>query len=213
MENISNKFYLFLLNKNEEFLKTEEIEKYFEEFKKMWNLNVEFKNIYKTLKQQKSIIFVFNKTWKILSKKEKFEFKEKELNRQTVIEKYLIKNNINWYYGLSTAKYYLKINWQTPIKYYIINDKYNKKIKIDNTELILKKIKKKYFIKSSILKINDKNVSNLEKTYLDEIYFKEKNISFNEEMDLDLINLYLNVYDDKEIRTYLNLNLPKNKLK
>lgn len=212
MKDVSNKFYKYLLNKENNFLKKEEIERYFNEFSKLWNIDIHFENVFQSLKQQKKVVFLFNKIWCVLDENKWFKYKNLDLKKLDILIEYFNKNNIEWYFGLSTAKHFLG-DWQLMRGVYIINDSFERVLKFDNEQINLVKFPKNYFIEKSIITKNSFRYSDYEKTFLDEIYcylkknynfpkFNSKNIHFN------TLNLYLRVFDD-DIRTWILNNIDR----
>ncbi|MFW5704665.1 MAG: hypothetical protein ACOCXG_02375 [Nanoarchaeota archaeon] len=214
MKNLSEKFYLYLLGKKNHFLKKDEINKYYTDFENLWNLKSNFENIFQVLKQQKKIIFIFDKVWKILDEEEWFKLKIGKLEKLDILISYLDYLGINWYFGLSSAKYF-QGDWQSLSKLYLINSKFEKKIKMDNLEINLLKIPEKYYIDLAVKVQGNKKYSDLEKTYLDEVYFTLKKkykgpFLDKDKININTLNLYLRVFDDfKDLRTWILNNVDK----
>jgi hypothetical protein len=56
------KFYLYLMDKGDLFLKRADIERYFKEFLIMWNLDADFSKVFDTLRKRK-LTYMFDDYW------------------------------------------------------------------------------------------------------------------------------------------------------
>jgi hypothetical protein len=146
-----------------------------------------FENILRKLKRQNKIKYLFNNYFYILDSNEQtnqyFNYSVLEM-----IATILNKQKIKWHFGLHSSSSFINLNYSSfkdnssKIKYntqvynkiIIINNKYSKKIKLLDHNLIFKKQSIYSFIGIKKIKSNNRvtfNFSDLERTYLDYIYF------------------------------------------
>jgi hypothetical protein len=173
------KFYLYLKNKDLKFVKKDDLEIYFNEFKGLWNLDKEFDSVLNALSKTNMTYLIDG--WWALSKEDPLILTSKLLT-------YL---KIPNYYGLETAKYLNKITWQTPSKFLLLNTEFNKIRTINKTKIQFIKFPKELFIESTLIEDRLK-YSDVEKTALD-LIFKYGKLSVVPK-DFDKINLYLGLY-------------------
>jgi hypothetical protein len=192
------KFYLYLKNKELDFIKKEDLEKEYAVFKKLWDLKKDFKTVLNTLSKTRITYLVDN--WWALSKENPLKLASNLLNHLKIPN----------YYGLDTANYLNKISWQVPVKYLLINTKYDRLRTISNTKIMFLKFPKELFINLALIN-EEVTYSDKEKTCLDYLY-KYKKLSFIPE-DMNKINLYLGVYKNyPEVKALLINSLPKEKI-
>jgi hypothetical protein len=174
------KFYNYLKDKNQLFMTKDEIEKYFNEFKDLWKINLGFSKIFDSLRKNK-ITYMFNNYWAISNE----DFIK-------LIQQFLTYLNVPNYYGLETALYFNKKIWQIQIKYSLLNTKYNKTRLYKGLKIEFIKIPEEIYNKNTLIK-EELIYSDFEKTILDMIFFKKQKFFMPE--DFSKINLYLGLYD------------------
>jgi len=141
-------------------------------------------NLIRKLKRNNKISYLFNDYFYILNSDEQLK-KYHLYSRLEQIATVLNKQKIKWHFGLHSSL--TLCNKQIPNSIVIINNAYSKKTKLFNTKLIFKK--QKYYSNVGLKQITSKNriklyYSDLERTYLDYLYLKEK-------LDLKIDNLNL----------------------
>lgn len=202
MENIANRFWLYLLEKKQNIMTKEEIKNSYNSFQKLWGGKPEkFSWIFDTLRKSR-LRYIFNKRWYVLSQEEFNNLKHNSFNEYEVILKFLENQNISFYIGLSSAKYFNQLTWQSMKVIYIINPEFKLKRKISNIEIRLIKFPKDLIINMSLIKPEGKYpYSDTEKTFLDEIYYnlhkkgKLQVMDYNfKELDIEKIKAYLTFY-------------------
>lgn len=191
------KFYNYLKDQNKEFLTKEEIRNYYNEFKKIWNINKKFESILDSLRKNK-ITYILDNYW-TLSKEDP----------AILITKFLDFLEIKNYYGLETALYLNKKIWQSQITYKILNTKYQRNRKINNIKFEFIKIPESIYSKETIIK-DIIPYSNYEKTILDLIF--KNNQKYYEPENYDKINFYLVLFNNyPKVKLNLIKNIPTNK--
>ncbi|MBU4116647.1 MAG: hypothetical protein KKG94_02775 [Nanoarchaeota archaeon] len=205
MENETDRFWRYLLEKNKRYLEKQEIKENYAKFRKLWNQEDNFDKIFDSLRKNK-ILFLVKKKWSILAEEESSAVrKNKSMYNCIFFQKlfdYLNKNGISAYFGLGSAEYFKGNFWQTLHTFHIINNKYNLKKKVGNQAIIFVKFPKEIIIESAILKEfqkDGKSFSNNEKTLLDKIYYTEymkgkANLFILDSLNYELINLYLGFF-------------------
>jgi hypothetical protein len=173
------KFKLFLKDKGHLFLKKSDIEKYFEEFKSLWNLDIPFEKVMDSMRKT-SLTYLFDNYWAISKD-----------NPLKLSYKFLTFLGINSYYGLDSALYFNRIIWQPQLEYTLLNTKYTKTRKINGTVIKFIKIPSSLYNNQTLI-FDELVYSNYEKTILDMIFFKSQ--KFYEPNDFEKINLYLPLY-------------------
>jgi len=162
---------------------------------KLSSLNIDScSNLLRKLKRNNKISYLFNDYFYILNSDEQLK-KYHLYSRLEQIATILNKQKIKWHFGLQASLVFY--NKQIPNSIIIINNTYSKKIKLLNTKLIFKK--QKYYSNVGLKKTISKNriklyYSDLERTYLDYLYLKEKpDIKINN-LNLKKLNLYKKNY-------------------
>jgi hypothetical protein len=131
---------------------------------------------FNSLRKIKKLDYLFQNYYYINSEEERI----KGIKQYSVFELIAVvlnKLNVKWYFGLNTANDLNKVVWQPSKNIYVINNKYSKKIKLENQEVVFHKIKRSLVI--SYIKHKTKNriqlnISNNDKTLVDFKYFKKK---------------------------------------
>jgi hypothetical protein len=173
------KFYNYLLDKKELFLKKEQIKLYFKEFNNLWNTRLSFEKVFDVLRKTK-LTYIFDDFWAL--SREEFPI---------LVQKYLNYLNIENYYGLETALYLNKKIWQPPLIYKLLNTRYNRTRKTNNITIKLIKIPKEIFNEETL--ITEKlSYSDYTKTILDLIFFNDT--KFYEPDKYSKLKLYLSLF-------------------
>ena len=206
MENETEKFWKYLLNKKNRYLEKKEIKTIYIEFLKLWKQKKDsFEKVFDNLRKNK-LLFLIDKKWSILGDEEQQPIIQDNARRNHIVFQnvfnYFKQENIVAYFGLSSAGYFEGDFWQTPHTFYLINNKYNLKKKIGNQTIIFIKFPEGTFIENAILKkdlIDSYPFSNSEKTLLDKIYYNEYlkgkiNLLVPDNLNFENINLYLGFY-------------------
>ena len=189
------KFYLYLKDKNQLFMTKDEIEKYFNEFKNLWKISLDFSKTFDSIRKNK-ITYMFNNYWAISNE-----------DYIKLIQQFLDYLNIPNYYGLETALYLNKKTWQPQLKYSLLNTKYNKTRLYKGIKIELIKIPEGIYNENTLIKEN-LIYSDYEKTILDMIFLKKQKFYVPE--DFSKINLYLGLYN-KNIKKELISKLDDDK--
>jgi len=217
MENKANRFWLYLLGKGKKALTKEEARESYDEFQDIWkDKKKDFKKVFDSLRKTR-IKYIFHKKWYVLSKDEFEDLKNNRLEEHELIFKFLGHQKIPYYIGLSSAKYLNKLTWQSLKFIYVINPEFKLKRKIGNVEIKMVKFPKSLIINMALIKTNKEiPYSDVEKTFLDEIYYNEYKkgklqiMDYNfEELNIEKIKAYLSFYlkyklVKKEIMNKLN---------
>jgi hypothetical protein len=199
MENEANRFWLYLLEKKKKIVIKEEIKDSYNEFKKMWkDREQNFTRVFDSLRKTR-IKYMFHKKWYILNQEEFLDLKTNKFEEYELIFKFLKEQQIPYYIGLTSAKYLNKLTWQSLKIAYIINSEFKLKRKIGNMNIELIKLPKQLIINLA-LKETSKGIpySDMEKTFLDEIYYNVQRKSKLPPADYNYNNL-----DMEKIRAYL----------
>ncbi|GEM_PF-2792400 len=202
MENTANRFWLYLLGKKRKIITKKEIKDSYNDFQKLWGKKkVDFVKVFDTLRKSR-LKYIFKKNWYVLSQEEFDDLKNNKFDEYEIILSFLKEEGVPYYLGLSTAKYLNKITWQSLNVVYIINTRFKIKRKIGNLEIRLIKFPKDLIVKIALFK-SDKEIfySDIEKTFLDETYYKLykkgktqiMDYEFNE-LDMEKIKAYLAFY-------------------
>lgn len=169
---------------------------------KLSSLNIgSCSNIIRKLKRNNKICYLFNDYFYIFNSDEQLK-KYQLYSRLEQIATVLNKQKIKWHFGLHSSLVFY--NKQVSNSIIIVNNIYSKKIKLFDTKLIFKK--QKYYSNIGIKEIISKNrikiyYSDIERTYLDYLYFKEKSELKVENLNLKKLNLYKQNYPKiKEIK-------------
>jgi hypothetical protein len=187
------KFYNYLQDQNKPFFKKEELEEYYQKFKKIWKLNIPFSNVLNSLRKNK-LTYLIDGYW-ALSKD----------NPLILISELLNYLDVKNYYGLETALYFNNKIWQPPLIYYLLNTKYNQTRTINKIKIKFVKIPLTIYSEET-LNIKELKFSNYEKTILDLIFLKNKKLHVPE--NYDKINFYLTLYKKyPQVRATLIENL------
>ena len=204
MENKANRFWLYLLEKSRKFLTKEDIMENYKEFQNMWkDKEKDFEKVFDSLRKTR-IKYIFHKKWYVLSKEEFEDLKNNKFEEYELIFRFLEYRKIPYYIGLSSAKYLNKLIWQSLKVVYVINTEFKLKRKIGSTEIKLIKFPKELIIKIALNKTN-KGIpySDIEKTLLDEIYYKKGRLPITdynlEELNIEKIKAYLAFYSKYKI--------------
>ena len=205
MENETRRFWAYLLEKQQKYLKKSEIRENYEEFRNLWKEKNNFKKVFDNLRKNK-ILFLIYKKWSVLSSEESLTIKrDKSLVNQIFFKRlfdYFDKNEIIAYFGLISAEHIGGNSWQTPHTFYIINTLHNFKKKVGNQTVIFVQFPKEIMIKSAILekdKLNKTFFTDNEKTLLDKIYYVEykkgkANLIISDYLNYEKIILYLGFF-------------------
>jgi len=206
MENETERFWIYLLEKEKNHLEKQEMNKYYEDFQKLWKQKNNFEKVFDNLRKSNKIFFLIDKKWSILTGKDSFTINRNKSMRNYVFFEglfdYFKEGEIKAYFGLGSANYFNQINWQSSHTFYIINEKYSTKRKIGNQTIILIKFPKEIFIENAILSkttFEGQRFSDNEKTILDKIYYNEYkkgklNLEIQEDIDFEKIKMYLHFY-------------------
>jgi hypothetical protein len=199
MENISNRFWLYLLGKKNKVMTKEEIKSSYNTFQKMWKMKEKnFAKVFDNLRKSR-IKYIFNKKWYIFNKKEFDDLKNKRFSEHEIVFRFLKEQKIPYYIGLTSAKYFNKLSWQSLKVLYVINSEFKLKRKIGNVEIKLIKFPKSLIVKMATVKSNNKiSYSDVEKTFLDEIYY-----SLYKKGSLQLTDYDFSELDTEKIKAYL----------
>jgi len=217
MENKANRFWLYLLWKGGKVLTKEEVSERYDKFQDMWkDKKNDFEKVFDSLRKSR-IKYIFHKKWYVLNKEEFEDLKNSKFEEHELIFRFLENQKIPYYIGLSSAKYLNKLSWQSMKVAYIINTEFKLKRKIGSVEIELIKFPKELMVNIALNKTN-KGIpySDIEKTLLDEIYYKEYKkgklqiMDYNfDELNIEKIKAYLPFYlkykiIKKEIMNKLN---------
>ena len=217
MENKVNRFWLYLLGKEKKVLTKEEVSERYDKFQDMWkDKKNDFEKVFDSLRKSR-IKYIFHKKWYVLNKEEFEDLKNSKFEEHELIFRFLENQKIPYYIGLSSAKYLNKLSWQSMKVAYIINTEFKLKRKIGSVEIELIKFPKELMVNIALNKTN-KGIpySDIEKTLLDEIYYKEYKkgklqiMDYNfDELNIEKIKAYLPFYlkykiIKKEIMNKLN---------
>jgi len=206
MENETERFWTYLSEKGKKYLEKREINKSYEEFRKLWKQKYNFDNIFDNLRKREKIIFLIDKIWNILTEEESSTIKKNKSMYSHIffqnLFNHLKQKGINAYFGLGSAEYFKDDFWQTPHTFHIINNKYNMEKKVENQTIIFIKFPKEIFIENAVLRVNSlewRPFSDREKTLLDKIYYTEylngkTNLFISNNLDSERINMYLSFY-------------------
>lgn len=170
------KIYEALLNRKEKVCHQSEISEIIQEYNQTLG-KVNAINALKYLSRHRYIKRIFSHFYYINSFDERersfCQYEDKEL-----LFIVLNKLNLKWYLGLHSALYILGKTWQTPTTLTIINTKISGKKKILSLKIRFRKIKKGLVFgikKGATKRMIQYFYSDLAKTYLDLVYFKESN--------------------------------------
>ncbi len=214
MENKANRFWLYLLGKRKKVFTKEEVSEGYDEFQNMWkDKKNDFEKIFDSLRKTR-IKYIFYKKWYILDKEEFEDLKNNKFEEYELIFRFLEDQKIPYYVGLSSAKYLNKLIWQSLKVIYVINTEFKLKRKIGNIKVELVKFPKELIINIALNKTNKGTpYSDVEKTLLDEIYYKKGKLQITDynfkELNLEKIKAYMVFYSKykavkKEIMNKLN---------
>lgn len=171
---ISRKIVDKLRLKKEKILSKAEIIKTIKEYQQIYNKKVNLISLWTYLRKNHYIKRILGDYYYIYSLEERYnnycQFSEEEL-----IFLVLEKMKIKWYLGLETALKENKISWQVFNVIIIINGRFSGFKKLGNSKFKFIKTKEKRFNFGLIENKTNNNVrylySDLEKTYLDFLYF------------------------------------------
>ncbi len=218
MENKAERFWLYLIERKVKTASKLEIEKNYKEFQEMWKIKEkDFDKVFDILRKSK-IKYIFNKEWYILNQEEFLGWKTGKIEEYELVFRFLENKKIPYYVGLSLAKYLNKLTWQSLNKIKIINTKFKLKRKINNIEVELIKFPKQLIINLALNKTNNNFFySDLEKTFLDEIFYKKAKSPISDfdikELNLEKIKAYLAFYSKyKFVEKEVSKQLKNNKL-
>ena len=199
MENKAERFWLYLIERKLKIASKLEIEKNYKEFEEMWKIKEkDFYKVFDVLRKSR-IKYIFNKEWYILNQEEFQSLKNGKIEEYEFIFRFLENKEIPYYVGLSSAKYLNKLTWQSLNKIQIINTRFKLKRKISNIEVELIKFPKQLIINIALSKTNNGFLySDIEKTFLDEIFYKKTKSPIGDfnitELNLEKIKAYLAFY-------------------
>lgn len=152
-------------------------------------------NIIVKLRKNREIIYVLKGYYYLLNPKEK-EGSYTEYTTSEIVHTILNKLNIKWYLGLYSALERNNIIWQGVVNPIIVNSELSGEKKILGVKYQFHKMKRELFDFGHIKKITKNRItfyySDLEKTYIDFIYF-------NKDIPSELSNAKKN----EKIRLYL----------
>ena len=163
----------------------------------------DFEKVFDSLRKTR-IKYIFHKKWYVLSKEEFEGLKNNKFEGYELIFRFLEDQKIPYYIGLSSAKYLNKLNWQSLKVIHLINPKFKLKRKIENMEVQLIKFPKELIINMALNKTN-KGIpySDIEKTLLDEIYYKKGKLQITDydfdKLDIEKLKAYLVFYSKYKI--------------
>lgn len=160
--------------KREKILSKLEIIKVIKEYQRVYNKKVNLISLWTYLRKDTYVKRIMGDYYYIYSLEERYnnycQFSEEEL-----IFWVLEKMKVRWYLGLETALKENKISWQALNVVTVINDKFSGFKKLGNSKFKFIKTKEKRFNFGLIENKTNNNVkyfySDLEKTYLDFLYF------------------------------------------
>ncbi len=209
-----NRFWLYLLGKGRKAVAKEEVKENYHEFQNMWkDKEKDFARIFDSLRKTR-IKYIFHKKWYVLSKEEFEDLKNNKFEEHELIFRFLENQKIPYYIGLSSAKYLNKLTWQSLKVVHVINTEFKLKRKMGNMEVKLFKFPKEMIVNIALNKTNKEiPYSDVEKTLLDEIYYKKGKLQITDynlkELNLEKIKAYLVFYSKykavkKEIASKLN---------
>jgi len=192
MVTVKNKKSRVIIDKlrfqKEKILSKEEIIKTMEDYQKIYKIKVNMISIWTYLRKDSYIKRILGDYYYVFSLEERHNhycnFSEEEL-----VFFVLEKMRVRWYLGLETALKENKITWQALNVVIIVNNNLSGIKKLGNSEFKFIKTKEERFNFGLIKKETNNKVSyfysDLEKTYLDFLYFyKEKDIE-NMKKNLD----------------------------
>jgi len=215
MENKAKRFWLYLIEKKIKVATKPEIENKYNKFQKIWKIKEkDFNKIFDILRKFR-IKYIFHKQWYILNQEEFNDLKSGKIEGYEFVFRFLENKKIPYYVGLSAAKYLNKITWQSLNKIQVINTKFKLKRKINNTEIELIKFPRQLIVNLALNKTKGFFYSDIEKTFLDEIFYtKTFPTGYNlEELNLEKIKAYLSFYSDfKFVEKEVSKQLKNNKL-
>ncbi len=164
--------------KKEKILSKEEIIKTIEEYQRIYKIKVNLISLWTYLRKDNYIKRILGDYYYVFSLEERHNhycnFSEEEL-----VFFVLEKMRLKWYLGLESALKENKIIWQALNVRIIVNNHFSGIKKLKNTKFKFIKTKEKRF-NFGLIKTKTNNeviyfYSNLEKTYLDFLYFYKKN--------------------------------------
>ena len=204
MENKANKFWLYLLGKEKKVFTKEVVRERYNEFQNMWkDKKNDFEKVFDSLRKTR-IKYIFHKKWYVLDKEEFEDLNNNKFEKYELILRFLENQKIPYYIGLSSAKYLNKLIWQSLKVIYIINTEFKLNRKIGNLEIKLIKFPRELIINIALNKTS-KGIpySDIEKTILDEIYYKKDKLQIADynfkELNLEKIKAYLAFYSKYKI--------------
>jgi len=219
MENKANRFWLYLLGKGKKVVAKEEVRENYAEFQNMWkDKEKDFAKVFDSLRKTR-IKYIFNKRWYILSKEEFEDLKRNRFEEHELIFRFLENQKIPYYIGLSSAKYLNKLTWQSLKVVYVINTEFKLKRKMGNIEIELIKFPKELIVNIALNKTNKEiPYSDVEKTLLDEIYYKKGKLQITDynfkELNLEKIRAYMVFYSKyKRVKKEIVNKLNKERIK
>lgn len=160
--------------------------------------NEKSESILVKLRKNNWIKYVFKGYYYILDAEEREGGFMKYSTNETIFT-VLNKLNIDWYLGLNSALIENKLSWSIISTHTIINNKISGKRNILGVNYKFRKLKKEY-IKIGLLSKESKNrkkiyYSDIEKTFIDYIYFKKKPpIELLEKKNTNKVEKYLTNY-------------------
>jgi hypothetical protein len=163
----------------------------------------DFERILRNLRQNNKIKYIFKNYYYVMSIHE-IKTKVLKYNEKEIVFSILNKLKINWYLGFNNALLENRIIHQQQQNITIVNDKISQKIKISGINFIFVKTKKDFIFGFKKLKTKNRLTmyfSDVEKTYIDFIYFKKKNLIELEKIcDKTKLKRYLKKYPTRFLK-------------
>lgn len=146
--------------------------------------NFDFDNTKKLLLNKGYLITIFRGIYYLRDYNERKTGVIKYSSSELLAEGLRIKEIKNWYFGLNTALKLLNLTHEVFTVNHVINDRFNRvtPISIRDSKFLFRKIKTPLFfgIERSKTKNNiNLNYSDLEKTFLDNLYLNKKPLEYN----------------------------------
>lgn len=219
MENKANRFWLYLIEKKKKIVDKNEVMNNYRDFQEMWkDKKKDFARIFDSLRKTR-IKYILHKKWYVLSREEFEDLKNNKFEEYELIFSFLEIQKIPYYVGLSSAEYLNKLTWQSLKVVYVINPEFKLRRKIGNMEIQLIKFPKELIVNIALNKTS-KGIpySDIEKTFLDEIYYKKGKLQLMnydfDKLNIEKIKAYLTFYSKyKFIKKELMNKLSKEQIK
>ncbi len=195
-----------LRSKKEKIVSKEEIIKAIEDYQKIYKIKVNVLSLWTYLRKDNYVKRILGDFYYVYSLEERYKH-YCNLSEEELVFLVLEKMRLKWYLGLESALKANKIIWQALNILVVVNDYFSGVKKLGNTKLKFIKTKENRLNFGLIKKETNNKItyfySDLEKTYLDFLYFyKEKDIktmkkNLDFEVRKDILQKYAKNYSNK----------------